>query len=101
MTVPPGARPIWSGPGSAAMIDFTGRGTFFPHWFEFLGLAAQARDRAQQAAASGEGGQPTSEALTAILFSALAPEALINQLPTAARPAALLHPADPSPALLP
>lgn len=67
MTVPPGARPIWSGPGSAAMIDFTGRGTFFPHWFEFLGLAAQARDRALQAATTAEA-QPTSEALTAILL---------------------------------
>lgn len=73
------------------MIDFTGRGTFFPHWFEFLGLAAQARDRAQQAAAGGEG-QPTSEALTAILFAALATEALINELPEAASRAANLHP---------
>jgi hypothetical protein len=83
MLVPPGARLLWSGPGSAAMIDFTGRGTFFPHWFEFLFLAAQSRDRAQQAAASSQG-QPTSEALTAILFSALATEALINELPEAA-----------------
>ncbi len=49
------------------MIDFTGRGTFFPHWFEFLGLAAQARDRALQAATTAEA-QPTSEALTAILL---------------------------------
>jgi hypothetical protein len=90
MTVPPGARPIWSGPGSAAMIDLTGRGTFFPHWFEFMCLAAQARDRAQEAAATSEG-QPTSEALTTILFSALAAEALINELAEAAARAANLH----------
>ena len=93
VTVPPDARPIWSGPGSAAMIDLpgSGLGTFFPHWFEFLCLAAQARDRAQQMTASGEG-QPTSDALTAILFSALASEALINELPEAAPRAADLHP---------
>jgi hypothetical protein len=69
------------------MIDFTGRGAFFPHWFDFLCLAAEARDRAQQAAASSQE-QPTSEALTAILFSALAAEALINELPEAAARAA-------------
>jgi hypothetical protein len=72
-------QPIWSGSGSAASIDFTGSGTFFPHWFEFLCLAAEARDRAQQATGSGDG-QQTAEALTAILFSALAAEALINEL---------------------
>lgn len=91
MNVPPGARLIWSGPGSASMIDFTGRGAFFPHWFEFLCLAAQSRDRAQQAAADRQG-LPTSEALTAILFSALATEALINELPEAAARSASLHP---------
>jgi hypothetical protein len=94
MAVPPGARPIWSGPGSAAMIDFTGRGAFFPHWFEFLRLAAQSRDRAQQAAANAQG-QPTSEALTAILFSALATEALINELPEAAARSVYPHPDKP------
>ena len=75
------------------MIDLSGSGsgTFFPHWFEFLCLAAQARDRAQQITASGNG-QPTSEALTAILFSALATEALINELPEAAARADNLHP---------
>lgn len=91
MTVPPGARLVWSGSGSATMIDFTGRGTFFPHWFEFLCLAAQSRDRAQQAAASGQG-QPTSETLTTILFSALATEALINELAEAAARSDNLHP---------
>lgn len=79
MTVPPNAQPIWSGSGSGALIDFSGAGTFFPHWFEFLCLAADARDRAQQAAGSGDE-QQTTEALTAILFSALATEALINEL---------------------
>jgi hypothetical protein len=73
------------------MIDFTDSGTFFPHWFEFLCLAAQARDRAQEAAINGAG-QPTSEALTTILFSALATEALINELPEAAARATNLHP---------
>lgn len=81
MTLPPNAQPIWSGSGSAASIDFsgTGAGTFFPHWFEFLCLAADARDRARLAAGSGDERQ-TTEALTAILFSALATEALINEL---------------------
>jgi hypothetical protein len=94
VTVPPNARLIWSGPGSAAMIDLSGSGlgTFFPHWFEFLCLAAQARDRAQQAAADSGGEQPTSEALTAILFSVLAAEALINELPEAAARTVNLHP---------
>ena len=94
VTVPPNARPFWSGPGSAAMIDLSGSGlgTFFPHWFEFLGLAAQARDRARQSAMGSGTKQPTSEALTTILFSVLAAEALINELPEAAARAANLHP---------
>lgn len=90
INVPSSARLIWSGAGSATVIDFTGRGTFFPHWFEFLCLAAQSRDRAQQAAANNQG-QPTSEALTTILFSALATEALINELSEAAARADDLH----------
>jgi hypothetical protein len=75
------------------MIDLSSHrsGTFFPHWFEFLCLAAQARDRAQQTSGSANG-QPTSEALTAILFSALAAEALINELGEAAARSANLHP---------
>jgi hypothetical protein len=92
VTVPQGARLIWSGPGSAALIDFSGSGagTFFPHWFEFLCLAAAARDRAVQVTASGDG-KPVNDALTAILFSALACEALINELPEAASRTDGLH----------
>lgn len=93
MTIPPGARPIWSGPGSAAMIDLSGSGTgtFFPHWFHFLCLASEARDRAKQAAVN-DASQPTSEALSAVLFSALAAEAFINELGEAATRTAGLHP---------
>ncbi|MEU7939154.1 hypothetical protein [Microbispora bryophytorum] len=81
MDIPSDAQPIWSGPGSAAIIDFgTGRGVFFPHWFEFLTLAAQSRDRARETSASSAEGQPVAEALTAILFSALSAEAFINEL---------------------
>jgi hypothetical protein len=71
------------------MIDFSGKrlGTFFPHWFEFLCLSAEARDRARRSE-----GQQTSEALTAILFAALATEALINEIGVAASRAASLHP---------
>jgi hypothetical protein len=79
------------------MIDLSGSGagTFFPHWFEFLRLAAEARDQAEQRAAHG-GNKPANEALTAILFSALACEALVNELPEAAARASNLHPSVPS-----
>jgi hypothetical protein len=85
MTVPPDARPIWSGSGNA-IIDLTspGRGVFFPHWFEFLNLAAEARDRARGAAIAKGLEKPTADALTAIIYSALACEALINELSEAA-----------------
>jgi hypothetical protein len=79
VTEPPNVQPIWSGSGSGVVIDFTGAGAFFPHWFEFLRLAADARDRARHTAENGDGQQPT-DALTTILFSALATEALINEL---------------------
>lgn len=94
MTVPPNAQPKWSGSGSAAVIDFSGSGgVFFPHWFEFLCLAAEARGRARQAAGNGDR-QPTTEALTAILFSALATEAFINELGVTAARVDLI-PSDP------
>jgi hypothetical protein len=79
------ARPIWSGSGSATVIDFTGprRGAFFSHWFRFLCLAAEARDEARKMG-TGPGASPAKEALNAILFSALAVEAFINELAEAA-----------------
>lgn len=69
------------------MLDMSGRrsGAFFMHWFEFLSLASEARDRAKQVTATASPGTlPSGEALGAILFSALATEAFINELPEAA-----------------
>jgi hypothetical protein len=67
------------------VIDFAGpgRGVFFSHWFRFLFLAAEARDEARKIA-HDTAARPAKEALTAILFSALAVEAFINELAEAA-----------------
>jgi hypothetical protein len=66
------------------MVDMSARwwrsGTLFLHWCEFLSLAAEARDRAIQAEAASSGSTLVGEALSAILFSAMATEAFINEL---------------------
>lgn len=60
------------------------RGAFFLHWFRFLCLAAEARTEADRAGTENPQAYPAREALSAILFSALAAEAFINELGEAA-----------------
>ena len=58
-------------------------GAFFVHWFELLCAAAEARNKAEEIQTANTNAMP-HEALSAILFSALATEAFINELPEAA-----------------
>jgi hypothetical protein len=58
-------------------------GAFFVHWFELFCLATEARDKANEIQTANPDAWP-HEALSAILFSALAVEAFINELPEAA-----------------
>lgn len=58
-------------------------GAFFVHWFELFCLATEARDKANEIQAASPDAWPP-EALSAILFSALAAEAFINELAEAA-----------------
>jgi hypothetical protein len=62
----------------------TPAGAFFVHWFHFLCFAAEARDKAGEIQAANPDAWPAREALSAILFSALATEAFINELAEAA-----------------
>lgn len=59
-------------------------GGFGPHWPEFMHFAAEARDAAIQVETANPKAWPMRDALSAILFSALAAEAFINELPEAA-----------------
>ena len=59
-------------------------GGFGPHWPEFMHFAAEARDAAIELETADPGASPMRDALSAILFSALAAEAFINELPEAA-----------------
>jgi hypothetical protein len=59
-------------------------GGFGPHWPEFMHFAAAARDKANEIEAADPRAWPMQDALSAILFSALAAEAFINELPEAA-----------------
>ncbi len=59
-------------------------GGFGPHWPEFTHFAAGARDAAIQVEIADPKAWPMRDALSAILFSALAAEAFINDLPEAA-----------------
>jgi hypothetical protein len=59
-------------------------GGFGPHWPEFMHFAAEARDAAIQIETANPKAWPMRDALSAILFSALAAEAFINELPEAA-----------------
>jgi hypothetical protein len=59
-------------------------GGFGPHWPEFMHFAAEARDAAVQVETADPKAWPMRDALSAILFSALAAEAFINELPEAA-----------------
>jgi hypothetical protein len=59
-------------------------GGFGPHWPEFMHFAAEARDAAIQVETANAKAWPMRDALSAILFSALAAEAFINELPEAA-----------------
>jgi hypothetical protein len=59
-------------------------GGFGPHWPEFMHFAAEARDAAIQVETANPKASPMRDALSAILFSALAAEAFINELPEAA-----------------
>jgi hypothetical protein len=59
-------------------------GGFGPHWPEFMHFAAEARDAATQVETADPEAWPMRDALSAILFSALAAEAFINELPEAA-----------------
>jgi hypothetical protein len=58
-------------------------GAFFIHWFELFCIAVQARDKANEIQTASPDAWPP-EALSAILFSALAVEAFINELAEAA-----------------
>jgi hypothetical protein len=60
-------------------------GAFHINWRLFLIIAAEARDRARAATAQDSNAVPTSDALTTIVFSAVATEAFINELTEAAR----------------
>jgi hypothetical protein len=59
-------------------------GGFGPHWPEFMHFAAEARDAAIQVETADAKARPMRDALSAILFPALAAEAFINELPEAA-----------------
>ncbi len=59
-------------------------GGFGPHWPEFMHFAAEARDAAVQVETANPKAWPMRDALSAFLFSALAAEAFINELPEAA-----------------
>src|SRR5689334_11404719 len=59
-------------------------GGFGPNWPVFVHLAAEARDAAIQVEEADSRAWPMRDALSAILFSALATEAFINELPEAA-----------------
>ena len=59
-------------------------GGFGPNWPVFVHLAAEARDAAVQVEEADSRAWPMRDALSAILFSALATEAFINELPEAA-----------------
>lgn len=72
------------------MIDFTGRGTFFPNWFHFLSLAAQACQEMEEDVTTDGSKVSPATALSAILFSILAAEAFINELAEAASRNAVL-----------
>jgi hypothetical protein len=58
-------------------------GAFFIHWFELFCIAVQARDKANEIQTASPDAWPP-EALSAVLFSALAVEAFINELAEAA-----------------
>jgi len=60
------------------------RGAFFTHWGEFLQFAAEASANAKQVVAAEPKAWPMRDALGAILFSAIATEAFINDLAEAA-----------------
>jgi hypothetical protein len=87
-------RGIWSLGGKgigracpvAAIIEnmpSSATGAFFVHWFELFCLATKERDKANEVQAASPNAWP-DEALSAILFSALAAEAFINELAEAA-----------------
>jgi hypothetical protein len=59
-------------------------GGFGPNWPVFVHLAAEARDAAIQVEEADPRAWPMRDALGTILFSALAAEAFINELPEAA-----------------
>ena len=55
-------------------------GAFDSHWPRFLHCAGDARDRARQVEKDYPRAAPLPDSLTAILFSAIAAEAFINEL---------------------
>jgi hypothetical protein len=59
-------------------------GGFGAHWPEFMHFATEARDRANEIETADPQAWPMRDALSAILFSAIAAEAFINELPEAA-----------------
>jgi hypothetical protein len=59
-------------------------GGFGPHWPGFMHFAAEARDAAIQVETADAKAWPMRDALSAILFSALAAGAFINEFPEAA-----------------
>jgi hypothetical protein len=58
-------------------------GAFYVHWLELFSIATQARDKANEIQTANPDSWPP-EALSAIMFSALAVEAFINELAEAA-----------------
>ena len=59
-------------------------GGFGAHWPEFMHSATEARDRVNEIETADPQAWPMRDALSAILFSAIAAEAFINELPEAA-----------------